>query len=551
MENKKVRTGRDTQEKVIKGVSKAVEAIKSTLGPSGKCVAINLNGFTTEITRDGATVVKNIQFKDQEMNMGVDLVKKAALATEESSGDGTSTTSILIEEFCKRGQLHIDGGVNINEVKSGMIKARNWVEKYIADNAIKVDGDMEKIRKVATISANNDPEVGNLVVEGLTRVGVNGLVTADVASGIETVIETTTGMKIDRGWSSPAYITNQEDGTCTLENPYVFVASENISSIKQIMGLLQNFEETNQDGRPILFIVDEIDDRVNAMLAFNVARGAIKCCVVKGIDFGDSRKNLMEDISVAVGAVHVCSENGVTASQADSSFLGSASKVVISKDSCVIYEGAGDPGAIKERADILRARLDSDNITDYEKTKFEKRLANLTGGIAIIKAGGASEAEKQNRKQTIEDSILASKSAIEEGCVPGGGYIYLRASQAVMKDKSFWKSLEGNETEGADIVFKSLPIILKTVADNSKHGGGEFIVERVKNLKPGFGYNAKTGKIGSNLVEDGVLDSAKVLRVALENSISAASMILLINCTVTDDITEDDKDPGQPMMPGM
>ena len=551
MENKKVRTGRDTQEKVIKGVSKAVEAIKSTLGPSGKCVAINLNGFTTEITRDGATVVKNIQLKDQEMNMGVDLVKKAALATEESSGDGTSTTSILIEEFCKRGQLYIDGGININEVKSGMIKARNWVEKYIADNAIKVDGDMEKIRKVATISANNDPEVGNLVVEGLTRVGVNGLVTADVASGIETVIETTTGMKIDRGWSSPAYITNQEDGTCTLENPYVFIASENISSIKQIMGLLQNFEETNQDGRPILFIVDEIDDRVNAMLAFNVARGAIKCCVVKGIDFGDSRKNLMEDISVAVGAVHVCSENGVTASQADSSFLGSASKVVISKDSCVIYEGAGDPGAIKERADILRARLDSKDITDYEKNKFEKRLANLTGGIAIIKAGGASEAEKQNRKQTIEDSILASKSAIEEGCVPGGGYIYLKASQAVMKDKAFWKSLDGNETEGADIVFNSLPIILKTVADNSKHGGGEFIVERVKVLKPGFGYNAKTGKIGSNLVEDGVLDSAKVLRVALENSISAASMILLINCTVTDDITEDSKNSGQPMMPGM
>lgn len=551
MENKKVRTGRDTQEKVIKGVSKAVEAIKSTLGPSGKCVAINLNGFTTEITRDGATVVKNIQLKDQEMNMGVDLVKKAALATEESSGDGTSTTSILIEEFCKRGQLYIDGGININEVKSGMIKARNWVEKYIVDNAIKVDGDMEKIRKVATISANNDPEVGNLVVEGLTRVGVNGLVTADVASGIETVIETTTGMKIDRGWSSPAYITNQEDGTCTLENPYVFIASENISSIKQIMGLLQNFEETNQDGRPILFIVDEIDDRVNAMLAFNVARGAIKCCVVKGIDFGDSRKNLMEDISVAVGAVHVCSENGVTASQADSSFLGSASKVVISKDSCVIYEGAGDPGAIKERADILRARLDSKDITDYEKTKFEKRLANLTGGIAIIKAGGASEAEKQNRKQTIEDSILASKSAIEEGCVPGGGYIYLKASQAVMKDKAFWKSLDGNETEGADIVFNSLPIILKTVADNSKHGGGEFIVERVKVLKPGFGYNAKTGKIGSNLVEDGVLDSAKVLRVALENSISAASMILLINCTVTDDITEDSKNSGQPMMPGM
>lgn len=551
MENKKVRTGRDTQEKVIKGVSKAVEAIKSTLGPSGKCVAINLNGFTTEITRDGATVVKNIQLKDQEMNMGVDLVKKAALATEESSGDGTSTTSILIEEFCKRGQLYIDGGININEVKSGMIKARNWVEKYIADNAIKVDGDMEKIRKVATISANNDPEVGNLVVEGLTRVGVNGLVTADVASGIETVIETTTGMKIDRGWSSPAYITNQEDGTCTLENPYVFIASENISSIKQIMGLLQNFEETNQDGRPILFIVDEIDDRVNAMLAFNVTRGAIKCCVVKGIDFGDSRKNLMEDISVAVGAVHVCSENGVTASQADSSFLGSASKVVISKDSCVIYEGAGDPGAIKERADILRARLDSKDITDYEKTKFEKRLANLTGGIAIIKAGGASEAEKQNRKQTIEDSILASKSAIEEGCVPGGGYIYLKASQAVMKDKAFWKSLDGNETEGADIVFNSLPIILKTVADNSKHGGGEFIVERVKVLKPGFGYNAKTGKIGSNLVEDGVLDSAKVLRVALENSISAASMILLINCTVTDDITEDSKNSGQPMMPGM
>lgn len=546
MEDKVVKTGHDTQAKIIEGVSKAVSAIKSTLGPSGKCVAINMNGFTTEITRDGATVAKNIQFKDQEMNMGAELVKKAASATEEVAGDSTSTTSILIEEFCKRGQRAINSGANVNEVKLGMLKARAKVEQYIKENAILVDGDMEKIRKVATISANNDPEVGDLVVKGLSEVGLNGLVTADLASGLDTVIETTAGMKIERGWSSPNFVTNPEDGTCVMENPYVLVASEHIGSIKQMVDFIQDYDQNSQ-GRPLLMIVDEIDDNANMMLAINVMRGAIRCCVVKGIDFGDSRRNIMEDVSVAVGGIHICPENNITMTQANILVLGQAKKVVVTKDSCVIYEGMGDPGEVKNRAEILKARLADPKTSDYEKTKFEKRLANLTGGIAIIKAGGASEAEKANRKATIEDSILAAKSAIEEGCVPGGGYTFLRAAMSLTKDKKFWKELTEDEAEGAKIVVNSLPIIMHTIAENSGVSG-DVIVKEAKSLKSGFGYNAKTGKV-VDLVEDGILDSAKSLRVSLENSISAASMILLVDCTITDDLSG--KDGAEPATKGM
>lgn len=543
MENKII-SKEGTQSKIIEGVSKAVSAIKTTLGPCGKCVAFN-NGFTTEITRDGATVAKNIQFKDQELNMGADLVKKAALSTEEAVGDSTSSTSILIEEFCKKGQKAIENGANVNEIKSGMLKAQSWMESYIKENAIEVAGDLEKIRKVATISANNDPEVGNLVVDGLSKVGFDGLVTADLASGLETVIDVTTGVKLDRGWASPQYVTNPEDGTCILENPFIMVCGEKISSVKQIIPLLQEYDQSG-NGMPLLIVCDDIDDSVNMMLVLNNMRGALRCCVVKGIDFGDSRKNIMEDLAVSVGAKHICPENGITVNQANLGMLGSAKKVVVSKDSCVIYEGNGDSDEIKDRAKILESRLKDPNVTDYEKNKFEKRLANLTGGIAIIKAGGASEVEKQNRKATIEDSILAAKSAIAEGCLPGSGYVFFKGSEKAFKDRSFWKGLTEDEAEGAKIVFNSLPIIMKTVASNSGVSG-DVVLEKVKNMKPGQGYNAKTKKY-CDLVETGVLDSAKALRVSLENSISAASMILLIDCTIINEPKDNSSNDDNPML---
>ena len=535
---KKIEMGQSAQAKVIDGVKKAVDSIKVTLGPAGKSVAIaNDFGGSPEITRDGATVAKTITLSDPEMNIGAQLVKSAAQLTEEQAGDSTSTTAILIKEMCLKGQKALNAGANVNEIKSGMLKAGEKVVDYIKDVAIKVDGDLEKIRRVATISANNDPKVGNLVVECMEKVGIDGVITADLASGLDTVIDVTTGMKINRGWSSPQYVTSPEDGKCVMENPYVIVVGQKLSSVSQILGLIEPLMKT---GRPFLIICDDIDEVVNTTLIVNVLQGAIRCCVVKGIDFGDARENIMQDIAIATGGTYICEKNNLDITEATLEHLGAAKKVVISRDDTIIYEGSGEPDVIKARADVLKARLEDPKVTSYDKTKYSERLANLTGGIAIIKSGGATEAEKLNRKATIEDAILASKSAIAEGCVPGGGYVYLKAAQLIQKDTAFWKALENDEIEGAKIVLSSLPSILWTVAENSGVSGDVILAEVQKSKKQAYGYNAKSKKF-CNLLTEGILDSAKALRVAIENSISTASMILLIDSTIVDEEEEKKK----------
>lgn len=451
----------------------------------------------------------------------------------------TSTTSVLTKELCNKGMESTYYGSNMNEVKSGMLKAQKWITNYISKNSIQIDGDLEKIRKVATISANNDPEIGDLIVSCMEKVGVDGVITSDFSSGLDTTIEVTTGLKIERGWASPQYVTSPEEGICVMEEPYILVAGERVSSVSQIMNLMGVIAKS---GRPLLFICDDMDDVVNSTIVINTLQGAIRCCVVKGIDFGDGRKNIMQDISIATGADFICKENSLELSKATVENLGSARKVIVSRDNTLIFEGFGDKTKIEERANVLKKLLKSDNTTKYDKIKFEKRIANLSGGIGVIKAGGATEVEKQNRKATIDDAILASKSAIEEGCCPGGGYIYFKASKEIENDKAFWNSLKGDEETGAKIVIESLPTILKTVVENSGHSSVivAMNLERKSNFKKAdYGFNAKTGKYCS-LVEEGILDSAKVLRVALENSISTASMILLADCLIIED-TEDKK----------
>jgi len=531
MEGKIIKQGTSAQEAIIEGVVKTVDAIKTTIGPAGKGVALINMGFP-EITRDGATVAKSIQFSDPAQNIGAQMVKKAATLTEEQAGDGTSSTSLLIKELCLKGRKAVQTGSNVNEVKSGMLKAGKWMDEFIKKSSTPINGDFDLIGKVATISANNDPEVGALVVQGMKQVGIDGLLTADAASGLDTVIDITTGMKLDRGWSSPQYITDPTTGECVMENPYVLVVSEKISSVNQIAPLMQSLMNEG-NGRPMLILCDSIDDNVNTVLILNVLRGALRCCVVQGVDFGDNRKNLMNDVAVATGATYICAENGIAMADATLANLGGANKVVVSRDSCIIYEGQGDPQELQNLASNLKARMSDPKNSDYDKSKFEKRLANLTGGIAIIKAGGATEAEKMNRKATIEDSILAAKSAIAEGFVPGGGYVYFKGAQTVERDKTFWKNLKGDEIEGARIVFSSLPIVMRTIAENSGTSG-DVILESIRHKKDNVGYNAKK-KHFANLLDDGILDSAKVIRVALENSISTASMILLTDCIIMDE----------------
>lgn len=546
---KKVIKGEQARRSIVEGVIEASDAIVTTLGPSGRFVAIenSMAGVGPEISRDGATVAKSITYKDGAKNTGAMLVRKAASLTESYVGDGTSTTACLIREFCTKGEKYIQQGRNVFEIKSGMIKAGEWVKDFIKKNSIEVGDDLEKIRKVATISANNDKEVGNLIVEAMSKVGIaDGVITAELSSGLDTIVEVTEGMKIERGWASPEYSNIKAEGKCVMEDCYIVVCGTRLSNVNQLIPII---ELITKDGgnKPFLLICDGIDDNVNTTILVNTISGAIRCCVVKDIDFGDGRKNQMQDIATKVGATYFCTENGNDINNIRIGDLGYAKKVVVSRDTTIIYEGAGDPDEIAARADILRSALADPNRTPYDKIKFSKRLANLTKGIAVIKAGGATEVEKCNRKATIDDAILASKSAIEEGCLPGGGYIYFKASKAILKDKNWWKSLEGDEKIGAELIVESLPSILRTVSENAGVAGDVILEQASQKRKvemDNWGFNAKTRK-WCNLLEDGVLDSTKVARVALENSISTASMILATDCIILED--EDEKKAINPM----
>lgn len=528
--------------RVIEGVVKTANAIKTTLGPAGKAVAIS-SDIGPEVSRDGATVAKSISFKDDAMNLGAQLVKQAASLSESLSGDGTSTSSILIKELVVKGQKAVETGSNVNEIKAGMLKAGRWMGEYIKAHSTPIAGDLEKIRKVATISANNDPEIGDLIVDGLKEVGVNGILTAELSSGLDTTIKVTTGMKLSRGWASPNYAT-EDDGKCIMENPYVIVIGEKISSVNQLIPVLETISKTAE---PFLLVCDDIDESVNTMLVFNVMRGAVRCCIVKGIDYGDARKNVMADIAIATGAKYYCQETGLSVGDQGINHLenfGRAKKVVVSRDDTVIFEGQGEPDVISNRIEVLKKRLEDKGISNYDRSKFESRLANLAGGIGIISVGGASEVEAKNKKQTVEDAILASKSAVAEGCAPGGGYIYLKGSVEARKDVAFWKSLNGAETEGAEIVFSSLPVILRTVVENAGVAADVVLEAVMKSKKENWGFDAKNKKY-VNLEEAGILDSTKVLRVALENAISTASTILLIDNVIVPEPDEKKCDCGK------
>lgn len=520
------------QEKIIAGVCKAVDTVKVTLGPAGHCVAV-ADDFQVSTSRDGANILKTINFEDPELNMGAELVKKAATNTESESGDSTTTTAILTKELVLRGQKAVQTGSNVNEVKSGMLKAGKWMNKYITDHSILVDGDLEKIRKVATISANNDPEIGNLIVECMEKVGENGVITSELGKGLETTIDITQGMKLSRGWSSAQYVTNPEEGKCILDNPYILVCGERISSVNQILPFIELVTPPNPV-RPFLIVCDEIDETVNTTIILNTLSGAIRGCVIKGIDFGDSRKNIMADIAVACGGTYISAENNIGMNDITFEHLGSASKVIVSRDNTIIIEGYGDRDEIEARTKILKERLKAPEMTDYEKTKIESRIANLSGGVAIIRAGAATEIESKNKKETIEDAILASRSALEEGCLPGCGYVYLMGAKDMMKDKTFLKTLTTDELEGVKIVEKALPGIMKTVIENCGESVDLTINTILNSRKENYGFNAKTKKF-ENLIDAGILDSTKAVRVALNNAISTASTILLIDCCVIEE----------------
>lgn len=534
MSGKLISYGADSQSKIIEGVNKVADAVKISLGPAGSGVLIS-NDFTSpEISRDGATIAKSITFSDEALNSGARLVRDAASLSESQSGDSTTSTIVLAQELINKGQKAVQTGSNVNELKSGMLKAEKWIIDYISKNSIPVDGDFEKIRKVATISANNNPEIGDLIVKCMQQVGQDGIITADLGYGLDNSVDITTGMEINRGWANPQFVTSATDGKCVLENPYILVSNERISSINQIINVLRAV-----NSNPILIVANEIDDVVMNFLIINTLSGQLRCCVVKEIDFGDNRKNVMNDIAVATGAAFITPENNVSLASVETvEYLGTAKKVVVSRNSTVIFEGGGEKDIIEKRVEVLKESLNN-TTSDFDKKKFEKRIASLAGGVAVIKVGGSTQVEQTNIRQVVEDAILASKCSIQEGVVPGCGYVYFHSSLDVEKDKAFWKSLSRNEVDGAKIVFSSLPVILKTVVSNAGIDSGVVLQElKKKKNTPAYGFNAKT-KEYVNLIEAGVLDSAKCIRVALENAISTASMILTIGCVIVNEPSKD------------
>ena len=521
---------KEGNEGLIKGVNICSNLVSKTLGPKGRSIALQSPYGGPDVSRDGITVLKAIELKDPVENMGAQMVKEASKKTEDLAGDGTSSTSVLIKEIVNRGKKYENQISNINEVRHGMEIAVKLVDSYIKSVAIPVNGDLEKVRRVATISANNDSFVGDLICEAFKEVGFEGVVTSDKATGLETTVEITKGFRVPKGWASPNFITNQGDGTCVLENPLIMVCSENISSVPQVLNVL---EFAVKNGRPILIICDTMSDSVIVTLLANVMTGSLRCCVVTGPEFGDSRKNIMQDVAISTGATFICQEYGLKAVEATAEMLGTAKKVVISKDSCVIFEGAGDEEEISGRLEILSQRLADPELSDYDKTKLQTRIAGLGGGIGVIKVGGANITAQDNLKATVEDAILASKATIEEGAAVGGGYTLLQASKI---DYSA-ENLSADEKLGVEIVLRSLPVITKTIAENSGLSGEVMIDKIEREGKEYYGYNAKTGEFG-NLLEMGVLDSAKSLRVSVENAVGAASMILLTDSIVYEEPVE-------------
>ena len=538
MEGKIIKQGNKSQEKIIEGIIDIVSAVSPTLGPAGKFTAVSSNnGMNLDISRDGAGILKSITFRDQEKQMGALLVRKAAIGTEEQAGDATSSTAILTKEMVLKGQKAVQtGSTNVNEIKSGMEKAERWIQDYIKREAIPVDDDYEKIKRVATISANNDPNIGEIVMESYQKVGINGTITADLSSTLETTVQVVDGTKIDKGMSSLQFINSPGEGKCVMEDCFVLVCGEKLSSINQILPIVEQVIKT---GKPILFVVDSADDVVVSTLALNSMNGVLRACLIQRIAFGDESDVSLQDIAVLTGASYITPKNGGSIVNATLNDLGTVGKVVISRDNTIIYSGGGNQDEIQERIGIYKQKLQDPDISNYDKTKAEKHVAMMSGGVAVIRAGGSSDVEKRSLKQTIEDSILAAKSAIEEGILLGGGYTYYKMATELGKDKAFWKSLVGNERDGAEIVMNSLPVIIKTIAENTGTSG-DIVLEAIGKSKAGVGFNAKTKKY-CNLLEEGILDSAKAIRVAIENAISAASMVLLIDCVVIDD-PEPEKD---------
>ena len=526
---KEILFDQEARDLLKKGVDQLANAVKVTLGPKGRNVILGKSYGAPHITKDGVSVAKEIELECPFENMGAQLVREVASKTNDDAGDGTTTATVLAQSIINVGLKNVTAGANPMELKRGIDKAVATVVKNIAAQSEAVGDDLKKIEHVAKISANGDEEIGRLIAEAMGKVKKEGVITVEEAKGTDTEVKVVEGMQFDRGYISPYFVTNTEKMECQMENPYILLYDKKISVIKDILPLL---EKSLQTGRPLLIIAEDIDSEALATLVVNRLRGGLKICAVKAPGFGDRRKAMLQDIAILTGATVISEETGFSLEAATIEMLGQAEKVTVDKDNTTIVNGMGDKRELEARVAQIRAQIENTK-SDYDREKLQERLAKLAGGVAVLYVGAASEVEMKEKKDRVEDALSATRAAIEEGTVPGGGTAYIRAIDAL-------ESLKGetdDETTGIEIVKRAIEEPLRQIVANAGKEGA-VVAQKVRDGKADFGYNARLDKY-ENLVAAGVIDPAKVARVALENAASIAGMFLTTECVVAD--KKDDK----------
>ncbi|MCX2573837.1 chaperonin GroEL [Pedobacter sandarakinus] len=526
--SKQVKYNVEARDALKRGVDILANAVKVTLGPKGRNVIIDKKFGSPAITKDGVTVAKEIELKDAVENMGAQMVKEVASKTADIAGDGTTTATVLAQAIITTGIKNVAAGANPMDLKRGIDKAVAAVVENLKTQSQTVGEDNNKIKQVASISANNDEVIGALIAEAMGKVGKDGVITVEEAKGTETEVKTVEGMQFDRGYLSPYFVTNADKMEAELDNPYILIYDKKISNMKELLPVL---EKTVQTGKPLVIISEDLDGEALATLVVNKIRGSLKVVAVKAPGFGDRRKAMLEDIAILTGGIVVSEERGYKLENADLTYLGSAEKVVVDKDNTTVINGAGNSDDIKSRVSQIKAQIET-TTSDYDKEKLQERLAKLAGGVAVLYVGAASEVEMKEKKDRVDDALHATRAAVEEGIVAGGGVAFIRAVASIAD----LKGLNEDENTGIQIIRRAIEEPLRQICENAGVEGS-IVVQKVKEGTADYGYNARTGAY-ENLIGAGVIDPTKVSRVALENAASIAAMLLTTEVVLADDPEE-------------
>jgi chaperonin GroEL len=535
--SKQIEFNSDARAKLKAGVDALANAVKTTLGPKGRNVVIGKKFGAPHVTKDGVTVAKEIELKDPVENMGAQMVKEVASKTADIAGDGTTTATVLAQALVTAGLKNVTAGANPIDLKRGIDKAVGHVVRELKNISQEVGSNTDKIKQVATISANNDEMIGSLIAEAMKVVGNDGVITVEEAKGTETEVKTVEGMQFDRGYLSPYFVTNQEKMTTEMDSPYILLVDKKISSMKELLPVL---EPVVQSGQGLLIIAEDLDGDALGTLVVNRIRGALKIAAVKAPGFGEKRKEMLQDLAILTGATVISEDMGLSLADANMSHLGSAEKVEITKDKTTIINGTGETQLIHDRVSQIRTQIDQ-AASDYEKEKLQERLAKLAGGVAVLYIGAPTETEMKEKKDRVDDALAATRAAVEEGIVPGGGVALIRCI-AALDDVN---TLNEDEKLGVAIVRKSLESPLYQIVANAGDNS-DMIVHFVKTNTGAYGYNARTGEFG-DMLEMGIIDPTKVTRTAIENAASIASMLLMTECVIVDEPSDDDMDMPQGM----